>query len=50
MMTCLGTGSQILLRITILQFFFMHLKLRNEYKEDYKEVGESKAGIRLQDS
>lgn len=29
---------------------FMHLKLRWEREEDYKQVGEIKAGIRLQDS
>lgn len=29
---------------------FMHLKLRRESKENYMEVGESKAGIGLQNS
>lgn len=29
--------------------FFMHFELKREYKEDYLKVGESKAGIRLQD-
>ena len=28
---------------------FIHLRLRREPKEDYTEVGESKAGIGLQD-
>ena len=29
---------------------FMHLELRREGKKDYMAVGESKAGIELQDS
>lgn len=28
---------------------FMPLKLRREFQEDYKEVGESKVGLALQD-
>lgn len=29
---------------------YMHLRLRREFKEDYREMEESKAGFRLQDS
>lgn len=29
---------------------FIHLKLRRDIKEDYKEGGESKVGIELQES
>lgn len=46
------TGKQNLKyfgELTVLHFF-MHIKLRRETKEDYMKVGESKAGIELQDN
>lgn len=42
-------GSKILNALENKSFavYFIHLRLRREPEEDYMEVGESKAGIRL---